>query len=107
MCEFFIPNQPDAVEAERDYVTIRELAADRTGESPRSHRIASISCRLQGADVVAEVGQLDPLRGRLITAILDMGRAQPYLIHCGPASDPNGQILVNKPVYDVTEFDTA
>lgn len=62
---------------------------------------------MQGADVLAEVGQLDPLRGRLITAILDMGRDQPYLIHCGPADDPTGQILVKKPVYDVTAFDRA
>lgn len=90
-----------------DYATIRELAADRTGETPRPARIAGLSCRLEGADVEAEVGQLDPMRGRLITAILDMGRDQPYLIHCGPANDPSGQILVKKPVYDVTAFDRA
>ena len=91
--------------AEKDYATICALATERTGDTPTEARVERIWCRIRGADVIAEVGKLDPMRGRLITAILDMGRAKPYLIHCGPPDDPSGQVLVQKPVYDVTRFE--
>lgn len=105
MASFFVPGSSDAVRAEEAYSTIRALAASATGETPTAHRIESISCRLSGADVVAEVGRKSPAGKSLVTAILDLGRRRPYLIHCGAPDDASGQILVNKPVYDVTEFD--
>lgn len=54
---------------------------------------------------MAEVGEPDPIAGGTVLAILDLGRHHPYAVQCeggdGPAPPP---ILVDKPIYEVTEF---
>jgi hypothetical protein len=50
------------------------------------------------------VGRPDPVGGRTVLAILDLGRESPYLIHCSAGGGPGHQVLVRKPVYSITEF---
>ena len=74
------------------------------GEPPQPQRIFKLWFRRDGADVEAEVGQPDPVGGHTVVAILDLGRGSPYLIHCTSGGGAARQILVDKPVYLVTEF---
>ena len=69
-------------------------------------RIFKLSFRLRGTDYEAEVGRPDPIEGRTVMAILDLGRDAPYLIHCRPNGGLPQQVVVRKPVYSVTEFST-
>jgi hypothetical protein len=101
---FFVPDSAPGTEAERAYARILEAAAADVGHRPRPVRIFKLSFRHQGADLDAEVGRPDPVGGRTVMAILDLGRESPYLIHCAPVGGSAHQMLVGKPVYSVTEF---
>ncbi|MGH2762829.1 MAG: hypothetical protein ACRDL4_02055 [Thermoleophilaceae bacterium] len=106
MTAFFVPDSAPGVEAEGAYARIREAAAADTGRPPRPVRIFRLSFRHEGADLDAEVGRPDPVGGRTVLAILDLGRESPYLIHCGSIGGSAQQVLVRKPVYSMTEFST-
>jgi hypothetical protein len=101
---FFLPDSAPGMEAEGAYARICEAAAADTGHSPRPVRIFKLSFRHEGADLDAEVGMPDPVGGRTVLAILDLGRESPYLIDCGSIEGTEQQVLVRKPVYSVTEF---
>jgi hypothetical protein len=101
---FFVPDSAPGTEAEGAYARILEAAAADAGHRPRSVRIFRLSFRHRGADLDAEVGRPDPVGGRTVLAILDLGRESPYLIHCGSIGGSAQQVLVRKPVYEVTEF---
>ena len=101
---FFVPDSAPGREAEGAYARIREAAAVDTGHPPLPMRIFRLSFRHQGADLDAEVGRPDPVGGRMVLAILDLGRESPYLIQCGSLGGAPQQVLVRKPVYSVTEF---
>ena len=104
MTAFFIPDSSPGMEAEGAYARILQAAEADTGHAPRPLRIFRLSFRHHGADLDAEVGMPDPVGGCKVLAILDLGREQPYLIHCSPAGGHAQQVLVRKPVYSVTEF---
>ena len=104
MAAFFVPDCSTGKEAEGDYAQIFQEAEDSMGQAPRAVRIFQLSFRHEGADLEAEVGRPDPLRGRTVLAILDLGRESPYLIHCRAIGGLAQQVLVRKPVYSVTEF---
>ena len=106
MAAFFVPESAPGVETEGAYARIREAAAAEIGHPPRSMRIFRLSFRHLGADLDAEVGRPDPVGGRTVLAILDLGRESPYLIQCGSLGGAPQQVLVQKPVYSVTEFST-
>jgi hypothetical protein len=101
---FFIPDSAPGTEAEGAYTRIFEAAAAEAGHPPRSVRIFRLSFRHRGTDLSAEVGRPDPVGGRTVLAILDLGRESPYLIHCDSSGGSARQVLVRKPVYEVTEF---
>ena len=105
MTTFFIPDLGlDGASAEDAYADIRRTAHARTGYEPRADRIFKLWCRYGGLDCEAEVGKPDPVSGQTVLAILDLGRHAPYLIYCGSPGGPRSQIIVQKPVYAVTEF---
>ena len=104
MTAFFIPGGTSAGQAEKAYERIREEARAYAGHSPQPVRIFSLSFRHGGADIEAEVGKPDPVGGQMVLAILDLGRGSPYLIHSRSGTAPPAQLLVDKPVYSVTEF---
>jgi hypothetical protein len=101
---FFVPDNAPGTEAEGAYTRIRQAAEADTGQAPRAVRIFRLSFRHEGADLDAEVGRPDPVGGRTVLAILDLGRESPYLIHCSAGGGPGHQVLVRKPVYSITEF---
>ena len=104
MTAFFVPDVPSGTTAEGEYARIlREAEAD-SGQVAREVRIFKLSFRLRGTDYEAEVGRPDPIEGRTVLAILDLGRDAPYLIHCRPNGGLAQQVVVRKPVYSVTEF---
>ena len=102
---FFVPDSTTpATNAEETYSRIRRAAELDTGCPPRSLRIFKLAFRHNGVDLEAEVGRPDPVGGRTVLAILDLGRESPYLIQCDSPGESTGQVLVRKPVYSVTEF---
>jgi hypothetical protein len=107
MTAFFVPDSSaPGTDAEEVYSRIREAAEVGTGCPPRALRIFKLSFRHHGIDLEAEVGRPDPVGGRTVLAILDLGRESPYLIQCESVGESTGQVLVRKPVYSVTEFST-
>jgi hypothetical protein len=101
---FFIPTLETSGEAERVYAGIRQEAHSQAGHPPQPQRIFRLGFRHEGLDVEAEVGKPYPVGGDTVLAILDLGRHSPYLIHYSPRTGPSTQVLVSKPVYEVTEF---
>ena len=105
MTAFFVPDSTtNGTDAEEAYSRIRKAAEVDTGCPAREQRIFKLAFRHQGIDLEAEVGRPDPVGGRTVLAILDLGRESPYLIHCESVGESSGQVLVRKPVYSVTEF---
>jgi len=99
---FFLPGF-DARRQEREYGRLQACAHRATGSKPTESRIHLLACRLGGRDCTIEVGQLDPVDGAEVVAILDLGRHQPYGIFT--TADPDAPaLLVDKRVYAVTEF---
>jgi hypothetical protein len=101
---FFIPGCSSGVEAEGAYASIVATTATDIGHPPRAVRIFRLSFRHGGADLEAEVGKPDPVQGWMVLAILDLGRESPYMIECRSTDGESDQVLVQKPVYSVTEF---
>jgi hypothetical protein len=105
MPAFFIPERClDGASEEDVYTAIRRSAVARTGHEPEGCRIFKLWSRRGGIDCEAEVGKPDPVGGHTVVAILDLGRHDPYLIECRSASGMPAQLIVEKPVYSVTEF---
>jgi hypothetical protein len=102
---FFVPLVDRAEASEEEaYAGICEATQAENGHAPRDRRIFKLSFRREGADVEAEVGQPDPVRGETVLAILDLGRQLPYVIRCGGRGGAATQIVVAGNVYSVTEF---
>ncbi len=105
MTAFFVPGLDAlAQDAEHAYSEIRDEASAHVGRAPQPERIFKLWFRHQGADLEAEVGKPDPVGGDTVLAILDLGRSSPYVVYCRPRTGSATQMLVSKPVYDVTEF---
>jgi hypothetical protein len=104
MTAFFVPDCPTGREAEDEYARLLQDTKASIGHPPRAVRIFKLSFRHEGADLEAEVGRPDPVRGRTVLAILDLGRESPYLIHCRAIGGLAQHVVVRKPVYSVTEF---
>jgi hypothetical protein len=102
---FFVPwSDANGNDAEVVYARIRETAQAGTGHEPQPQRIFKLWFRRAGVDIEAEVGRPDPDGRRTVLAILDLGRRSPYLIHSSSRKGSEKQVLVDKPVYAVTEF---
>jgi hypothetical protein len=65
---------------ERAYQALREQAEACTGVSSRDRRIQGIECRHQGVDHRLRVGESDAENGKIVEAILQLGR-DIYTIH--------------------------
>ena len=105
MTAFFIPGAgASASDLEELYERICESAREGVGQQPQPQRIFKLSFRRDGVDVEAEVGRPDPIGGNTVLAILDLGRGAPYLIHSSSRAGAPEHVLVEKPVYAVTEF---
>jgi hypothetical protein len=109
MTAFFVGGLTDArgTIAERAYGELRETSQELAGCPARARRIFQLRCRLDGADAEIEVGKTIA-GGRVVSAIIDHGRHEPFLIHTKPTDDGEAQPLrIPHPVYAVTEFSAA
>lgn len=112
MTRFFLPSslQSDAAaecDSERDYQKLREQAEACTGSVSRDRRIREIQCRRQGLDWRLSVGDHDAIDGRMVAAILQLGR-DTYTVHhlpneLGQSTAPT--VLQRNDVYSVADFD--
>jgi hypothetical protein len=105
MTRFFVPPLAQD-DAERAYQALRERAEAYTGACARERRIQEIECRQRGADCRLRVGESDAGNGKIVEAILQLGRDL-YTIHHvafhGDGSAPT--VLQRTDVYSVTDFE--
>jgi hypothetical protein len=103
MTEFFVPGvEPGGERAERAYRELRERSHVLAGCPARPRRIFKLSCRFGGCDREIEVGRPLPDESEVVVAILDHGRAEPFVVHT--AVGAGTPLRVGRPVYSVTEF---
>jgi hypothetical protein len=104
---FFIPGVGrDRTKVEDAYERIRDAAEADTGHRPTQRRIFKIDCRRKGQDYEAKVGKRDQLDGRMVVAILELGR-DVYTIRCtrsAGARQPEPIVVGKGQVYSVTDF---
>jgi hypothetical protein len=105
MTRFFLPPLAKR-EAESAYQALREHAEECTGVSSRDRRIQEIECRHRGVDCRLRVGESDAENGKIVEAILQLGR-DIYTIHHvqsgGDLAAPT--VLQRTNVYSVTDFE--
>jgi hypothetical protein len=105
---FFIPGmEADVAGSERFYADLRETAEAGAGTVAHKRRILSIACRRQGADCTIEVGDAEPVDGRVVVAIFQLGR-DGFTIHCRDSDESSGLRTIEisrRTVYAVKEFD--
>lgn len=107
MTAFFVPHlSPGQIDDELAYAAICARAEEDTGFAPQERRIFKLWSRRDGRDCITEVGQPDPVHGEVVLAILDLGRGQPYVIHCGLPGQEDAAVReqVSRHTYTVTEF---
>jgi hypothetical protein len=105
MARFFVPPLA-AGDAEHAYQALREHAEACTGIRSRDRRIHEIECRHRGTDCRLRVGESDAGTGKIVGAILQLGR-DTYTIH-HVHSDRDGApptVLRRTDVYSVIEFE--
>jgi hypothetical protein len=102
--DFFVPGAGDDVGSdEQEYTRLRQAVRDDTRREPRTRRIFSLACRLNGRDCHIEVGCPDPLSGRDVLAIFDVGGDEPYSVYTSGAGTKPA-LRLGRRVYGVTEF---
>jgi hypothetical protein len=102
MTSFFLAGVESDAASEVAYRQLRERSEDAIGCPARPRRIFKLSCRIEGHDCEIEVGKPFPDRGDLVSAILDHGREEPFVV-C-TLGETEDQLRVSRPVYSVTEF---
>ena len=105
MTRFFVPPLAQD-DGERAYQALREQAEACTGVSSRDRRIQEIECRHHGVDRRLRVGESDAGNGKIVEAILQLGRDM-YTIH-HVQSERNSAaptVLQRTDVYSVTDFE--
>ena len=99
---FFLPGAARAA-SETEYARLQACAERATGAAATGERIRGVACRLAGRDCILEVGELHPVDGTQVLAIIDMGRHLPYGVFTAADADAPG-LLQRKQVYSVTVF---
>ena len=107
MAAFLLPLLPaGATAAEQAYRELREQAEEGTGSQSRDRRIHEIECRRRGRDCRLRVGESDAANGRVVSAIIQLGR-DTYTVHHVPGEPGEllaPTVLQRTDVYSVTEF---
>jgi hypothetical protein len=105
MTHFFVPPLAQD-DAERAYRALREHAEACTGVSSRERRIQEIECRHRGVDRRLRVGESDAGNGKIVEAILQLGRDMYTIHHVQPDGDRVAPtVLQRTDVYSVTDFE--
>jgi hypothetical protein len=105
MARFFLPPLPQD-DAERAYRALREHAEACTGLCSRDRRIQEIECRHRGVDRRLRVGESDAENGKIVEAILQLGRDRYTVHHVQSGGDRLAPtVLQRTDVYSVTDFE--
>jgi hypothetical protein len=105
MTTFFVPALAQN-DAERAYRALREQAEACTGVSSRERRIQEIECRHLGVDRRLRVGESDAGSGKIVEAILQLGRDLYTIHHVQSDREPTvPTVLQRTDVYSVTDFE--
>jgi hypothetical protein len=85
---------------------LRDHAEACTGVSSRDRRIHEIECRQQGVDRRLRVGESDARNGKVVEAILQLGRDM-YTVHHVETDQARVApiVLQRTDVYSVTDFE--
>jgi hypothetical protein len=105
MARFFVPPlaQGDAAAA---YQAWREQAKACTGISSSDRRIHEIECRHRGSDRRLCVGESDVVSGKIVGAILQLGRDLYTIHHVQSDQDRAAPMVLRRTdVYSVTDFE--
>jgi hypothetical protein len=107
MTRFFLPPLAGGGPAtERAYRRLRDHAEVCAGAVSRERRIERVQCRRSGRDCLLSVGELDSGNGRIVAAIIQVGR-DTYTVHylaARPGDSPEPTLLRKPDVYSVTDF---
>jgi hypothetical protein len=107
MAHFFVPPLPPrSPAAEQAYRQLREEAEACTGAVAHERRIELIQCRRSGRDCLLQVGSRDAATGRIVAAIIKLGRSSYTVHHVGAPTDesPEPVVLQRSEVYSITDF---
>ena len=96
---FFVPGASPGDQTERAYDELRSYAEARTGRSAQRARIFALSCRRDGADSTAYVGQADPCGGLTVHAIFATSDGYTIVWRDGHAD------VTRRQTYEAIEFD--
>lgn len=99
MTAFFVPDTPRGEQTERAYQDLRDYVQHTAGSHARSRRIFSLSCRRGGTDSETRVGADDPLGGKTVYAIFDVGEGYAIVWRGGHA------LVTKRQTYAALEFD--
>ena len=103
MTAFFLAGvESDSRQAEAAYLELCERSEMKVGSPAKARRIFKLNCRLEGHDCEIEVGRPLPRHSAVVTAIIDHGREEPFVVHT--LDEAADQVCVGRPVYSVTEF---
>jgi len=105
MTHFFVPPLA-ADDAESAYQALRAHAEACTGIPSRDRRIEEIECRQRGVDCRLRVGESDAGNGKIVEAILQLGRDL-YTVHHVQSDRALAAptVLQRTEVYSVTDFE--
>ncbi|HEV3283286.1 MAG TPA: hypothetical protein VG010_03710 [Solirubrobacteraceae bacterium] len=107
MTTFFLPSSSSDAAAETEYGALRDHAEASTGLLTRDRRIHEIECRHEGRDCRMRVGEADTTDGRMVAAILQLGR-DAYTVHHVPGQRERAiapMVIRRTDVYSVTDFE--
>jgi hypothetical protein len=100
---FFLAGvEPESRHTEAAYRELCGRSQIAVGCPARQRRIFKLSCRVDGRDCEIEVGKPLPHGSDVVAAILDHGRGEAFVVHT--IGDAGAPVLVERPVYSVTEF---
>jgi hypothetical protein len=102
MTNFFLAGGDTDTPQETTYKRLREHSETSVGCPARSRRIFKLSARIEGHDCEVEVGRPFPRRDAVVSAILDHGREEAFVVYT--LGEEEEQLRVERPVYLVTEF---
>jgi hypothetical protein len=109
MTAFFIPGLVETERVTEDtYLQMRRGVELDTGSRPNDRRIRQLLSRRAGSDCVTEVGMPDPVHGRTVMAIFDLGPHRPFVVDCEPHAGVDGAVreVLSCHAYSVMEFES-
>jgi len=104
MTAFFVGGMARGARAEDAYGELCQRSQNLAGSPARVRRIFKLRCRLDGSDQEIEVGKQLTRHAGVVSAIIDHGRMEAFVVHTADSGGSGEQLRIRNPVYGVTEF---